>query len=227
MNVNKLKFHLKEYFTFSKGEKAGILVLLSLLILVLAGSSLLSHMVPDHPNVDVSKFDKEITQFEEVTDSITVAQKAHGKTSNKYHEKREHTSPPAISIELNNADSSALDQLPGIGPVFAARIIKYRTLLGGYYSVDQLSEVYGMKPETVLKLRKFLTVDTTQIQKIDLNKATFKQINSHPYISFEQTKAICKYRVHNNILSFKQLENLQFFTSNELEKIRPYLMFNL
>ena len=53
-------------------------------------------------------------------------------------------------VELNSADSLELLGLKGIGPVFASRILKYRNLLGGFYSVSQLLEVYGFPEETYL-----------------------------------------------------------------------------
>ena len=57
-------------------------------------------------------------------------------------------------INLNNADSLTLITLSGIGPVFASRIIKYRNLLGGFYKKEQLLEVYNLKNETYLKVKK-------------------------------------------------------------------------
>jgi DNA uptake protein and related DNA-binding proteins len=224
MNLSKAKFHIKEYFTFTKGEKIGILILASLILGVILTSSVLSSIVPAKPSVDVSKFEREITAFESKADSIT-----QKKSNNKGYpsfksQKTKNKQSPIPLIELNQADSAKLDQLPGIGPVFASRIIKYRTILGGYYSIDQLYEVYGMKPETVDKIKQYIMVDTLKIQRIDLNTASFRQINAHPYISYDQTKVICKYRDKNKILFMSQLESLQIFTSTDIQKLRPYLL---
>lgn len=97
-------------------------------------------------------------------------------------------------IELNAADSVALLKLKGIGAVLAKRIIKYRKFLGGFYSVNQLHEVYGLKPEVVEKNIQRLWVDTTLIQKININFATQWELARHPYITKTEARKIINYR---------------------------------
>ncbi len=97
-------------------------------------------------------------------------------------------------IEINSADSIALDELPGIGLVFARRIIKYREMLGGYAYPGQLKEVYGMDSARLTGFIKLIRVDTSSLRKLDLNKATFKELLAHPYLEYDQVKAIVKFR---------------------------------
>ena len=52
---------------------------------------------------------------------------------------------PGTLVELNTADTTILKKVPGIGSTFARRIIKYRELLGGFYDVSQLAEVYDIR----------------------------------------------------------------------------------
>ena len=54
---------------------------------------------------------------------------------------------PGTLVELNTADTTILKKVPGIGSTFARRIMKYRELLGGFYDVSQLAEVYGIDEE--------------------------------------------------------------------------------
>jgi competence protein ComEA len=70
-------------------------------------------------------------------------------------------SPPAASgpatstgpLNLNTADETALDALPGVGPVIAARIVEWRTKNGNFTTVEELTEVPGIGEATLEKLR--------------------------------------------------------------------------
>lgn len=62
--------------------------------------------------------------------------------TNKKHLQIKDSIP--FQVELNSTDSIELIKIKGIGPVFASRIMKYRDLLGGYVSISQLQEVYGI-----------------------------------------------------------------------------------
>jgi competence protein ComEA len=230
MDKDKIRFYLQEYFTFSRGEKVGILVLITLIILILVGYYLLPLFIPSNPKIDVSEFEKQIARFEQASDSLSLKGNNNSLKSAKGAIKYVNCVKPKqkpkqiIKVDLNTADSASLEQLPGIGPVFAGRIIKYRTMLGGYYSIKQLNEVYGMKPEILAKVRPYLTTDTLIIRTIDLNHASFKEINAHPYISFQQTKLVMKSRVQDEIISLRQLEEAGIFTKEELKKLQPYLL---
>ncbi|WP_018342012.1 ComEA family DNA-binding protein [Cytophaga aurantiaca] len=90
------------------------------------------------------------------------------------------------NVELNAADSATLETLPGIGPAFASRIIKYRTLLGGYLKVEQLKEVYGMPEETYDRIQSLCTVNAAKVKMISADSLWLKPYKSyHPYLSKE------------------------------------------
>jgi DNA uptake protein ComE-like DNA-binding protein len=115
--------------------------------------------------------------------------------------------PPII--EINSADSADFSLLKGIGPVLSARITAYRKALGGFCSAAQLKEVYGMPEETVDENLPRLTVDSTKIKTININKASMRQLKAHPYISFYAAKAIIEYRKNKLILCIKNVESNQ------------------
>lgn len=93
-------------------------------------------------------------------------------------------------VELNSADSIDLLPLKAIGPVRAGRIVKFRSLLGGFYDKRQLLEVYSLDSDVMSVIEGHLSVDSTLIDKINIYSCTFKELLRHPYCSYEMTKSI-------------------------------------
>jgi len=56
-------------------------------------------------------------------------------------------------ININRADARALEELPGIGPALARRIIEYRAANGAFSSVDELINVAGIGEKKLAQLR--------------------------------------------------------------------------
>lgn len=133
---------------------------------------------------------------------------------------------PDLIVDLNSADTSLLMQVKGIGRGYALGIVRFRKTHGGFVSVDQLSEIYGMRPENLDKIRRFCSVNTSLVQKIKVNTATADKLNFHPYINFYQAKAIYELRRHKGRLKdIAELKNLPEFNEENLSRIQPYLSF--
>ena len=126
-------------------------------------------------------------------------------------------------IEINLADSIQLKQLPGIGSVLSKRIVKYRDLLGGFYSVSQLKEVYGLSEETISLIEGKVTVDITQIKKLDVNFADANELSRHPYLNKNLASKIVKYRTKNgSIKDLSVLRDSMILNIDEYNRIKPY-----
>lgn len=131
-----------------------------------------------------------------------------------------------LLLELNSCDSASLVRLPGIGPVLSARIIKYRRLLGGFARVEQLTEVYGLPPETYNLIKGNLHTDTTLLTTIKINSADYKGLVRLPYIEKYEVSAILKYReLNGRINGIIELVENKLITKEKAEKISPYLRF--
>ncbi|MGQ1891688.1 ComEA family DNA-binding protein [Thermophagus sp. OGC60D27] len=129
-------------------------------------------------------------------------------------------------IDLNSAVASDLKRLNGIGEVLSQRIIKYRDLLGGFYSSDQVLEVYGISPPLYDNIRQYLTVEGAPYRKIAINRSSVRYLKSHPYLNFYQARDIIEYRKKNgNISSAKELKLIPSMDDQTLEKIIPYIDF--
>ncbi len=132
--------------------------------------------------------------------------------------------PPELFVELNRADSSTLVQLRGIGPVFASRILKYRGLLGGFYSKGQLLEVYNFPEETYKSIEGKITVDPSMIQKIRLNFASYPDLLRHPYLDKKQVRGIIGHREKNGAFdAVEDLLRLNLVDSATYSKVKPYI----
>lgn len=130
-------------------------------------------------------------------------------------------------VELNTADSTQLDRLKGVGGSFAKRIIKYRNILGGYISREQLLEVYGFDQDKLNLIKDHICVDLSFINKININTATFEELKKHPYIKYNLAQLIVNYRkAHGNYKDLTDLKKLELITNEVYDKIVPYLTIN-
>jgi len=126
-------------------------------------------------------------------------------------------------VEINTADTLDMQQLPGIGPSFAKKIIKYRDLLGGYSNKSQLLEVYGMDTLRYNLFTNQILIDTSLINQININEANVKQLIQHPYIEFYIAKAIIVYReTHHGFERLDELNNLDEIYPELFIKLSPY-----
>lgn len=122
------------------------------------------------------------------------------------------------------ADTAQLKTLPGIGSRLASRIVAYRNLLGGFTSADQIAEVRFLHDSVFQKLRPFLIVDPTTIERLNLNTGTVETLGKHPYIGFHLAKAIVSYREQHGVFkSVSDLKLLHSVSPEKYEQIKPYL----
>lgn len=129
-----------------------------------------------------------------------------------------------LQVELNAAKKEDLTKLNGIGESFANRILAYRKLLGGFYTKEQLNEVYGMDSVRYNKFSNAVIIDTLLIQKMDINKVKFKTLLKHPYLNKYQTQSIMKYReISGKFLNVEQIVENNLLKEDDFIKIKPYL----
>jgi competence protein ComEA len=141
-------------------------------------------------------------------------------------ERNGYRKKPAILIDLNSSDSASLVRLPGIGPVLSARIIKYRHLLGGFASVNQLTEVYGLSVETFDLIKGRVYADSSLVRKININSSGYKELSRLPYFEKYEVVAILKYReLNGRINTIADLTDNKILTMEKAGKVLPYLRF--
>ncbi|MBK8952131.1 MAG: helix-hairpin-helix domain-containing protein [Chitinophagaceae bacterium] len=127
-------------------------------------------------------------------------------------------------VELNTADTSALIALPGIGSKLAQRIINFRDKLGGFNTVNQVGETYGLPDSTFQKIKQYIRTNPSAINKININTASVEELKTHPYIKWNLANPIIAYRKEHGLFAkIEDLKKVMVVTDEVYSKIAPYL----
>ena len=139
----------------------------------------------------------------------------------KTYEKPKYT---IVTVDINNADTSAFIALPGIGSKLAARIIAFREKLGGFYKAEQVAETYGLPDSTFQKIKPKLVISNSNVKKLNINTATVDELKVHPYLRYNIANAIVQYRTqHGSFSSVSDIKNIMMITEEIYNKAAPYL----
>ena len=131
-------------------------------------------------------------------------------------------------VELNSADTTVLISVNGIGSKSAAEIVKYRDLLGGYHSVEQISELKCVTEQNYEKILQQIYCDSCEIRKIDINFAAPKVIARHPYVSAAALRKIIKQRqLKGGWSRIEEMVEDNILSEDEAKRLAPYLWFRL
>jgi len=153
-------------------------------------------------------------------DSVNTKQRVNSsKSKNKKHEVK------PLMLDINVADSADWTKLYGIGSVFAGRIIHFREALGGFYSISQIKEVYGLPDSNFQQIKSHLRISNEAgFKQINLNKTDLKTLSGHPYISYHLAKAVIAFRKqHGKYKSVDAVKEIKLITPQIFQKIKPYL----
>ena len=146
---------------------------------------------------------------------------------NEAKESEKRTENTAL-VEINSADMEALVAVDGIGEKSAAEIIKYRELLGGYHSVEQLAELNCVTEENFAKFLSQICCDSCKIKKIDINFAGPKELERHPYVSARTLRRIVKQRqLKGGWSRIEEMTEQNILSEEEAKRLAPYLRFGL
>jgi DNA uptake protein ComE-like DNA-binding protein len=143
---------------------------------------------------------------------------------NKLNEKKFYAEP---LLDINSADSSDFLNLHGIGPKLAGRIVHFREKLGGFYSIDQVGETFGLADSVFLSIKPFLLIGNhaiDSVKKIDINHCDFRELSQHPYVRYSIAKVLIEFRIqHGPFVNLQDLEKIRAINKELLDRIIPYL----
>ena len=246
----------KDFLYFSRKESIAILFILVIILLTLNLNILLSKR--NNSPFTIAENDSLIASFERLhqtmkdkkveSQQINYNERDNTKKSDNLSDKSNQTAlyqkesnerefkysrqeklKDSEYIFLNETDTAQWKKVPGIGSAYASRIVKYNKLLGGFTSIHQLREVYGVDDELFDNISLYVKEEDNIInkcEKLEVNKLEFKEIVAHPYIDYEQTIAIVNLRRRiGNISSINELAMLDEFTPEDIKRISHYLQF--
>ncbi|MEM1214732.1 MAG: helix-hairpin-helix domain-containing protein [Bacteroidota bacterium] len=132
----------------------------------------------------------------------------------------------AGTIDINQATAEEWQQLRGIGPGYSRRITNFRDKLGGFHSVDQVAETYGLPDSTFQAIRPQLTASPV-LQLLRINHLSVEELAAHPYVRYREARLIVKYRTeHGPFADFSALGKLYGLQAEQRERMAPYLAFD-
>jgi DNA uptake protein ComE-like DNA-binding protein len=207
---------LREWFGFTRRERRSSFILLIIIAIIVT----VRFIIP------ASKMPVEMVNLKlHERSGNPIGQKPQAPEKQHYTQNAKRRVPVQI-IDLNSSDSASLEALPGIGPVLSVRIIKYRNLLGGFASIDQLKEVYGLSEETFSLIRNRVKADPSMIRKISINSAEYRQLIRLPYFEKSEAASILKYReLNGRINKLSDIVDNKIITEEKADKVKWYLEF--
>ena len=130
------------------------------------------------------------------------------------------------SIDINLAVKEDLKTINGIGEKLSERIIKYRSKLQGFSTLNQLYEVWGLDTEVVGKLLLvFKVINLPNIKKINVNTVSFRELLKNPYLDYELCKKIFEYKDEvAELQDISELKNIIGFPLDLYDRIVLYLV---
>ncbi|SEG04158.1 ComEA family DNA-binding protein [Flavobacterium urumqiense] len=150
--------------------------------------------------------------------------KVYEKYSNKAFAKKEKI----VFIDINQATQKDLINIYGVGEAISLRILKLKESLGGFVSMEQMNDIWGLSPEVIKNLNTHFKVTAMpNLKKIDINNASLKELSQFSYFRYPLAKEIVTYRSMNgDIKNIEDLTKIRGFPVDKAKIIALYLNFN-
>jgi len=145
--------------------------------------------------------------------------------------------PKPAAIDINTATVEQWKALPAIGDVLSARIVKFRDKIGGFTSIAQVKQTYGLSDSAFQIIEPYLRLSgvpqqtatvipqrTIATNKININSASVNQLKSNSHIPEQVAQAIVIYRSqHGNFSSVEDIKKIVFINDEMYKQVAPFL----
>ncbi|MCB0546224.1 MAG: helix-hairpin-helix domain-containing protein [Phaeodactylibacter sp.] len=130
-----------------------------------------------------------------------------------------------VAIDINRADEQAWQQLYGIGPGYARRIVRFREKLGGFAHIGQVGETYGLPDSTFQQILPQLRMSPV-FRKLHVNTADAETLKAHPYLDWRMANAIVNYRAqHGPFVGMEDLHKVKALPTDVVERLEAYVAY--
>lgn len=136
----------------------------------------------------------------------------------------------AFTVDLNLGDTLDFQQLRGIGPAYARRIVAYRERLGGFVDKRQLMEVWGVDSALYDRIAPSVELASAPGQAVRptrplyINRMGVQELKQHPYLDYYQAKEIVRYRERYGMFkTASDLRKVNLMDAETYRRIAPYV----
>ncbi len=144
----------------------------------------------------------------------------------KFNNTHKTTKKFEIIADVNTASIDDLNKVVGIGEYTAKKIVNYRQKLGGFHSINQLSEIKEVSDENLELIKQQLSIDKSKIITLNVNELSIPQLKKHPYISWNVAEAIINQRLKGKLTNLQFLvDENQLLSQDELLNLMPYIKY--
>ena len=218
MKLKTINYFIKSYFYFSPNEVKGIRVFTILIIVTIIIPRIVAYYFPNNES------DLRIISLSDKYLNDHPFKEKNFKSNHVRIDSPSIKHKPNYPVELNVADSITIVSLYRIGPSLTHRIIKYRDKLGGFISLDQLTEIWGFDEDILYDLNGKIKVDPKKAKLFNLNEVKLEALRTHPYFKYKLSNAIINYRLaHGDFQQLSDLRKIELINDSIYQQITKYL----
>ena len=224
---------MKSFFNFTTSELSGaitisVIIIILILNLFFGGKRVSSHEIPTSFKVLAERLIREESTNFDAASSFSNGNEIEPSDSIKNKQKTpKNLEYQVIKLNINSCDTTDVKGIPQFGSARALKLIEYRDRLGGFHSLSQISEVFILKEIEIEFLEQYFYIHSSEIKKINVNKATYLELKTHPYFDAYLAKQVIKYREkEGRIQDIQEFQRATNAYASLIEKLRPYLEFD-